>query len=955
MKNAWIILIILTTFRLNAQNEPYYRLLTKAQGLPSHTIYSMEEDHYGRILLGTEKGLFRYNGIHFKELKCPENHSGAIANLRKINRSTFLAHNFSGQLFQLSGDSLSLFPLPELPAEIFNIRIQGDSLLVISLDQVILYRLKTRKVLRTFKPSNKTQHFFTARFTSAGISFLYTDGDFRVGKRLFKTKNNLYYNFHELNHRFLLQPIYGNLANPSWFDNGKQTDLCKTSFHGNPKFYDIHVINHKFYLCTQSGVICYNPKNQKTDNWFPEYQVTHVLKDQKGNYWFSTLNKGLLFVPNIEAVKLSDEPALSIVRSRNTSFCGNSYGKVDAYDSEGKLIRKYLPSESMIEASFIEVDGNLLRTNTCVFDIATGKQLNKGFEFLKHYTRDSKYNFYLAKPYGLLVIPHEEIQNPGEEYSFTGNVRYLKNIRTKDVIFDDHQHLIAACIDGVHYWKDGKEHRLRYHNKAINASRLAFQNGTLYISTYEFGLLVYKDFQLQEVIDTRKGLNSNHILKTVRNRKGLFILTDEDFYVRKSGETTCVSVKSALGFHSLELNDFFLDRDTCYFATDQGVIYIPIFNAQLEIPEIVIRKIELNNRIYPLNTRFIANYEENDLKLSFEAIAYKNAENIEINYQLFLDGEAASSSISLPASSKNLYLSSLKSGDYKLVIRVSDRSSNLNSAVRVIRFTILKPWYFRWYFILLWIVLIISVSSLFWWLRSAYVHQKYQKKLEQQQLKRELAEARLTALRAQMNPHFMYNVLNSIQSLVYADKHNEASYYLGKFADLTRRFLELSSRENVTIKQECETLQIYLELEKMRFGDEFTYSIESDPSIDPTFQEIPTLLLQPFVENSLKHGLLHKKGNKRLEIQFRLKGKFLEIRVRDNGIGRAHAEKINQRNKESKTSYATNAVKHKLELLNRLKAQKILLEITDLHDENGIPTGTEVKLIIPIPDEMYTH
>lgn len=954
MKSHWILLIILSTFRLYAQNEPYFRLLTKAQGLPSHTIYSMEEDRYGRILLGTEKGLVRYNGIYFKELKCDANQSGAIANLRKINGCSFLAHNFSGQLFKLVGDSLRLFRLPELPAEIFNLRIKNDSLLVISLDKVVLYNWRTQKILHSFKPELPEQHFFTARFTSSGIAFLYTDGTFRVGKRVFRMRNKHYYDFHEIGNRFLLQPIYGNLANPSWFDRGKQADLCKTLFRGNPKFYDIHAINHKFYLCTQSGVICFDPQKNKTNYWFDDYQVTHVLKDQKGNYWFSSLNKGLLFVPNIDAIKLSDEPTLSVVRSRHTTFCGNAYGKIRAYDPNGQFLQEYKPINSIIEVSFIETDGNLLRTNTSVFDIRSGKQLNRGFEFVKHYTRDKAGNFYLAKPYGLIRICHKDIRKSGDEYSFTGPFTYLKNIRTKDVVMDDQDHLIAACIDGVYYWNENKVQQLRYHRKRINASRLAFSDGKLYISTYENGVLVYENFQLREVIDTRKGLNTNHIVKTGATNKGLFILTDEDFYVRRNGQKQCISVKSALGFHSLELNDFFVDKDTCYFATDQGVIYVPISNTELEVPEIVIRKIELNNRRYPVNVPFTADYQENDLKLSFEAIAYKNAENIEINYQLFMDGVAASE-ISLPATSKNVYLSSLKSGDYKLVIQVSDRSSNLKSAVRVIRFTILKPWYFRWYSILLWILLIISGSSYFWWLRSAYLHRKYQKKLEQQQLKRELAEARLIALRAQMNPHFMYNVLNSIQSLVYADKHNEASYYLGKFADITRRFLELSSVEKVTIKQECETLQIYLELEKMRFGDEFTYSIAVDPAIDPTFQQIPTLLLQPFVENSLKHGLLHKTGNKSLELHFSLVSNTLVICIRDNGIGRAHAAKINQRNKESKTSYATNAVKHKLELLNRFKTEKILLEIHDLSDQNAMPAGTEVKLIIPITDEMHPH
>lgn len=929
--------------------EPYFQLLNKEDGLPSHTIYSIEEDGFGRILLGTEKGLYRYNGIQFKELMCKENYSKSIANLRKINPHSFLCHNFNGQLFLLEYDVLKPLLLPDLPAEINNIRVQGDSLLVISLKRAVLYNWRKKKRLKIFSSKEPAGHIFTAQFVPSGIAISYSDGTFYDGSSTRHLKHNMCYDIEVIENKLLLTPIYSLNETPLILDKNRTKTLCKLPFQDHPRLYSTTKIAHFYYLCSQSGIVQIDSKGNLS-HWFKEYQTTKIIQDKRGNFWVSTLNQGLLYIPNINTVTVSTKPTISVnLSDKQLLFGGNSMGDVDCFDSQGTYLRTFKPKLSLTEASFIEIDNRVLRTPTSVFDIQTGIQLNKQFEYIKHYTKDEQGNFYFAKTYGLIKLDKRFIKQPGSEYGIDerSNLFYYKSIRTKDVVFTDATTLVAACIDGIYYWKNNREHRLLFHNQPIVATHLfAFKN-KLYISTHKFGVLVYENFLFKEQIYPPKKEEFGKVLKTIATEKGVFILTDLNFYYQSKSHKSCVPLKQATGLNDIEINDFVVKESLCYFATDGGILKVSIFEATQEKPNLLINILEINGKHYFNPTFFEIEHGENDLKLAIEPILFKNNKSSEIEYKLNQDG-GKSKWISVPISSKYIYFSSLKAGNYVLNIRIKDGIISDPKPIKTFHFTILKPWYLQGTAFLIYAVVFALIISFFWWLRSNFLQRKYLRDLEKQRLKNELSEARLTALRAQMNPHFMYNVLNSIQSLVYTNKHHEASEYLGKFAQLTRLILELSSKENTSLKQEVELLEIYLELEKLRFGDELHYEINIDPQIDTTFSRIPTLLIQPFVENSLKHGLLHKTGTKELLLQFSKKTDGIHVLILDNGIGRVKSGEINARNKEKKASYATSAVLKKLDLLNKQSDNtSIQMRIEDLYNENNEPIGTQVILLIP--------
>jgi len=214
-------------------------------------------------------------------------------------------------------------------------------------------------------------------------------------------------------------------------------------------------------------------------------------------------------------------------------------------------------------------------------------------------------------------------------------------------------------------------------------------------------------------------------------------------------------------------------------------------------------------------------------------------------------------------------------------------------------------------------------------------------------LEKQYRSSELKALKAQMDPHFIFNALNSIQDYIVLNQKDLASDYLGKFADLMRKYLNFSNKGSVSLQDEIETLNIYLDLEKVRFEKSLTYTITIDDSISNRLVEVPTMLIQPYVENALKHGLLHKKDNKKLTVFFSKQDDKIKCIIQDNGVGREKSKEIQSRKSKLHKSFATKATQERLALLNFGKDKKIGVEIIDLYNDENKSMGTKVILIIP--------
>jgi YD repeat-containing protein len=212
-----------------------------------------------------------------------------------------------------------------------------------------------------------------------------------------------------------------------------------------------------------------------------------------------------------------------------------------------------------------------------------------------------------------------------------------------------------------------------------------------------------------------------------------------------------------------------------------------------------------------------------------------------------------------------------------------------------------------------------------------------------------LAEMEMGTLRAQMNPHFIFNCLNSIKLYATENDSQKAAGYLTKFSRLIRLVLENSRSEKVTLQNELEALRLYLEMEAMRFKDKLRFSLDTDPDIDLDFTEIPPLLIQPYVENAIWHGLMHKTEGGTVQIRVTQPGdNLLQITITDDGIGRARAAELRSKSATPRKSFGMAVTFERIALINQLYKTQTRVQISDLVDAGGGAAGTEVLLEIPI-------
>jgi len=265
---------------------------------------------------------------------------------------------------------------------------------------------------------------------------------------------------------------------------------------------------------------------------------------------------------------------------------------------------------------------------------------------------------------------------------------------------------------------------------------------------------------------------------------------------------------------------------------------------------------------------------------------------------------------------------------------------------------ILAPWWQQWWFRTL---AVLSLAALAYQIYTNYRDKKLrllrQEERERKivEMNRQMNEMRLMAIRSQMNPHFIFNCLNSIQKMIVVEDVNGAYQYLSKFSKLLRLVLDNSEKNFISLSREMEMNSLYFELESLRFKKSFEYKIDIDESIDPETTQVPSLLLQPFIENAIWHGLMHREGEKRLWIQFSKKDNQLLCTIEDNGVGREYsaaikAQKLGTHYFESK---GTKLSEQRIELLNQQLEGRAAIKITDLKNGNGA-IGTRVTIELPL-------
>lgn len=318
------------------------------------------------------------------------------------------------------------------------------------------------------------------------------------------------------------------------------------------------------------------------------------------------------------------------------------------------------------------------------------------------------------------------------------------------------------------------------------------------------------------------------------------------------------------------------------------------------------------------------------LEIDFTSLHYANPQGVFYSYRL-----SGYDNDWVPSGNLNTAVyPRLSPGSYTFQVKAEDEFGNWTSNSQDLKITIQPPFWQQWWFITLAILSIASFIYFIFRYRTREIERSY---------KLQLVDSELSALRSQMNPHFIFNSLNSIQYFILKKEPKEAYTYLSKFASLMRKILQNSRLKYISVSDEIEGLELYLEMEKMRMDNNLDFTIKTENISNPEDVNIPTMLIQPFVENSIVHGLLPKENDRRLDIIISKKSNHLQCTITDNGIGRDASRKMNEKRSSKHKSTGMDLTQKRLNILSEGKGN-FDLKIHDLFNSEGQSCGTEVSL-----------
>jgi ligand-binding sensor domain-containing protein len=473
---------------------------------------------------------------------------------------------------------------------------------------------------------------------------------------------------------------------------------------------------------------------------------------------------------------------------------------------------------------------------------------------------------------------------------------------------------------------------------------------------YEYGFTKNKRPFLETRITVKDGLQSNKILSLTNDRQNRIWVASSsglDILQKNNAGNWEVFNYGKAGDFNISVTDgekLACDTDgNVWLSSPQKIIK---FNAatirlQKESPHIIIEKVTLAFKetnwskladslysYYELPYHPVLSYNQNSLGIFFNAIDLSMSNsNPEYSYKLIpLD-----TSWSTPSKTKSISFAQLPAGTYRFIVKTKDLASGWSKPTTFI-FTIKQPFWNQWWFR----IIIVAIAA---FIIISIFKARVKKIRNDAFIQHQLKELEMKALKAQMNPHFIYNALNSIQALVANDKKAEGIHYIGSFSRLLRGVLDNSENNVISLDKELETVDLYIQLESLRLDMQLHYKKIVPENVVTEFEKIPPLVLQPFVENALWHGLSRKEGEKEIKITVSLNDDWLFCEITDNGIGREKAQELKNDSKAIHQSKAIDITRRRLIDFNEGDSVSPV-SFFDLRDDQQNPSGTRVVLQI---------
>ncbi|WP_420573852.1 histidine kinase [Kordia sp.] len=947
----WIFLFVMN---VSIAQEIITKNVAELASLPDDEFYDVLQDSKGNYWFCADSGLYRFDGIHFTHYTNAKQRSQSLFNLKEDDYGRIWCNSLNGQFFMIDPekDKLEFFidvsdeligrlPTYELYKKNLFIKIDNNKLFQYHFDtkertiftdsigeQTNIVRIHddlfyqnliylNRKNLKT-----KTVEVFPLSFKGS-IPKIYKHGD------------DLY---------ILICDEHFKLTSLRVLKNGK---LIRLSIPKNLRLeaYDLYKDSQGLlYLGTEKGGFVM----EETDTALvPKYtflqnsKVSKILEDDFGNYIFTTLNNGIHYWDGQENFKyqadisdLKSNKLNHIVQTDTQKYIITDFtNTVYEYKLNGQLQlkNKWQSSKELKRLFAFNKKAYVIANENNIIQVDNDLQFIDGFSFSS--IKDILYHknkFYIGHSYGLDQV---------ESFYGTTKKKHLREKRCLSVTSFDGK-LYGAFADGTFTIQNNNYIPITYQGEVLYTDRLIAGTEYLWAFKKNQGLFYVKN-------------NTFQLLATLQGKNAIIKKSNHAIYVLEAGKLFQINEKTrsldlikniSSQIKNIKVMDFEVANMTCLLTTNKGLFQISLYKDGLKnttattfIDQILINEIpKTTNALHSLS------YDENSVKIFLKNTDFAGRNTHTFRYRI----NDNNSSWQYITDIKNpIYLSYLSPANYKLTYQTLKNTKVIHEDS--IHFTIHNPFWKTWWFLTCIFMTVLGILFVIMRLYIGKIKTKQRFELEQLDLEKNLAEAKLQNLTSQMNPHFTFNALNTVQGLILDDKKEDAYTYLAHFSNLFRKSIDFSSKTFNTFEEEITFLETYLKIESKRFNNQLDYKIDTT-TLEDHFFKIPAMILQPFVENAIKHGLLHKKGHKQLRIDFITYNERIECIIADNGIGREASKLLSQNRKNTHLNMATSSVQKRFDLYKKHHNMDMSYQYDDLIDAEGESLGTKVIITIPL-------
>lgn len=1003
VKSIFILYVLVSGFYgINFAQEPVHRNFSVPDGLPSSEVFHVLQDSKGYIWFATNAGVSRYDGYSFKTFDLsnglPDN---TVFEIYEDMKGRIWFVPFSCKLSYFYNDSIRLFQ--------YNNRLQKKLLspnpikksFYIDTEENIYIGVYGHPVFKISKNGtiSELRHYDISE-SNVNIHVL------NHTKAVLSNTGNYF------NYLTVIGPGYvfkiRKAPKPSgrravvidqkktiWYSEGSQLLQINDSLDTKIKVFDKDIIwldsdtrNNLWVGFYNGGIECYKNSdvfNSEPSRYLDHLSVSSSIADKDNGYWFTTLNEGVFYIPNplfssyTNTTGLLPERINCILPLNNKLWVGGNSNFLSCIDPDS--IRNYKIC-----------DNGKTDISTMFFD-GSGDKLWFSSSLSLHYLKNNKiHNItertlsgnmkkypYLQIHFNEMITGRNNILWLGSSkglYNVVGNDLYLVNreisdkIRVNTLDEDNEGNIWIGNNEGVWvYTPEGKNgfdgtlscmgDKYPLLKNRITAIHIDKKNNRYFFATKGAGLLIMQKGTVIQLLE-KDGLLSNSTTSMSINGDDIWLGTSSGLnkISARSFSKKIFKIQSFTENHGLisnEITQVKIHGPIVFAATNKG---LTIFDYTKTTPNpvpppVYIEKIQVMDRDTFLKNNFSLAYHQNSVSFNFTGLSYKMAGNVTYKYRLDKDGDPGNWVVQDLHMSRFSFLSP---GDYTFQVTARNEDGVWNEKPISISFKITPPYWKTWWFLSLVFLLAVSAVGLVFLIifriRINEARKRIRLKREEirkrNMLLRDLNKYKQQVLNKQMNPHFIFNSLNSIQRYILKNDRIKSNLYLSKFATLMRIILNNSMQNLILIKEDLEALNLYLELEALRFEGKFEYSVEvKDEAILSC--RIPPLFIQPFVENSIWHGLMPKndKGKIIINFVFLNSGEIL-CTITDDGIGRKVSETLKNETRKDHKSLGTNLTSARLDVLNSLYHTHMKIEYHDVENNDGTPAGTRVNVTIPV-------